>query len=265
MSELPPATTPAAEDEWPDDDDDDFALNTPLAERLRLVMQDIGPIEKEGNYSAGNVSYKFRGIEQITPRVRDAMIARGVVCLPVCAVPHSTERTFERGDGKAPQVTTSMTIVMTYRFMSSDDAADYIDAQTVAFANDTGDKAVTKALTSAFKYLMLQSFCIGDPNDDQDRYGDDDDAHSLSADDITALRIEWPATEDEVGALRIAAGMLGEFGKQTFSKWWTATGNVGNLREGRVNARYMPAAMGVVQALLDMDNAAPDAANDEPS
>jgi len=245
------------DDEWDDVDD------VPLTERLRRVMEDIGPVEKEQEYAAGNVSYKFRGIEQITPKVRDAMVKHGVVFMPVKAEPIVRERVFERGDGKPPAYTTVAHVVMTYRFMPCNDSADFIDVQTVALANDTGDKALTKALTSAFKYVLLQSFCIADPNDDQDRYSGEETAHELSAADIDALRVEWAATEDQVETLRVAAAMMSEQSKQTFAAWWKATGNVGNLREGRVNARYIPAAMALVQALLDEEQqAAEDAAAD---
>jgi len=168
---------------WSDLDDEDDELydapvGLPLVERMRRVMETIGGIEKEGQYSAGNVSYKFRGIEQIAPRVRDAMIEHGVLCVPVRAEHWREDRAPVETNGKV-SITSVVSVVMTYRFMSSDNRLDAIEAQMVALANDTGDKAVTKALTSAFKYLLLQTFAIADPSDDQDRYSGEEDHDAL--------------------------------------------------------------------------------------
>ena len=231
-----------------DDEDDelfDAPEGVPLAERLRRVMETIGGIEKEGQYSAGNVSYKFRGIEQIAPRVRDAMIEHGVVCVPVRAEHWREDRVAAEG----AKVTMTVSVVMTYRFMSCDNRLDAIEAQMVALANDTGDKAVTKALTSAYKYLMLQTFAIADPTDDQDRYSGDEDHDARGDDNATA-------NEEEVATLRAAVGFLNDASKVVLMQWWN-TVTMGSLREGRVRAREVPAALALCAALLEAENAAP--------
>jgi len=221
-----------------------------LAERLRRVMHAIGGVAKEGTYSAGNVSYKFRGVEQIAPRVRDAMIDNGVICLPVRAILEVAERDPVTRDNKPPTISVRAEVNIRYRFINCDNPADTLDVEMVASAVDSGDKYVTKALTSAFKYLMLQSFCIGDATDDQDRY----DADRDSGEHTQSIPQEWDADDDEIAELRAATAMLNDVSKVSFAAWWKNT-KIGSLREGHVNGRYVPAALALVQTLLDQETA----------
>lgn len=274
VEELLDAVSPEARDIDPSDDlpvsaiaaaDLDVPAYVPLdmgwscAERIRRVMQAIGGITKDGEYAAGNTRYNYRGIEQITPRVRDAMIDYGLILVPVRADMTCTPRV--KADDK---VSVMAEAHMTYRFVNCDRPEDFIETQMIASAVDSGDKYVTKALTSAFKYLMLQSLCIGDPSDDQDRYDADNDAgDALTDEDIAALRVSWDATEDEVGALRAATAMLSDHSREVFAAWWKATG-VGSLKEGHVNGRQVPAALHLVQVLLDEEQRAADDAAADP-
>lgn len=238
------------------DDDVTYEEVPTLAERLRRIMVSIGGITKEGEYNAAGVHYNFRGIEQIAPRVRDAMIEHGVVCMPVRMDLQLDPRDPVQRDGKPPSITVMSKVCCTYRFINVDEPLDWLEAQVVASATDSGDKYVTKALTSAWKYLLLQTFSIADPSDDQDRYNGDESGATLTEADVAELRVEWPATDTDVDALRVAAGMLSDTSKTAFATWWKNTGNVGSLKDGRVNARYLPAAMAMVQVLLDSEGAA---------
>lgn len=223
-----------------------------LAERVRRVMSAIGGIAKEGEYRAGSVSYNYRGIEQITPKVRDALIEQGVIIVPTRAVLDVSEREpVTKGDKVTVSVRADAT--MTYRMVNCDDPHDWLEVQMIASAVDTGDKYVTKALTSAFKYLMLQALCIADPTDDQDRYDADGDDHSSARSDEPLS--EWPATEAEVETLRVATAMMSDASKATFAAWWKDV-RAGSLKEGHVNGRHVPAALALVQVLLDAEAAA---------
>jgi hypothetical protein len=47
---------------------------------------------------------------------------------------------------------------------------DKITAVTIGVADDNADKSVNKAMTAAFKNVLLRVLCIGDPQDDTDSY-----------------------------------------------------------------------------------------------
>lgn len=150
----------------------------PTGARILNVMAAIGNVGKDAQNATQN--YAYRAMEDIAPKVRDAMVAHGLICVPV-----GTEAlVHEARDGRI----FTDAVRVTYHLMSADDTDDVIEAQTVGLASDTFDKSVSKAMTAAHKALLLQTFCIGDG-------GDDADAQSPGADTS-----EVPANEAEMKA-----------------------------------------------------------------
>lgn len=221
------------------------------AQRVLAVMQSIGDVDKSDHMSGGGMSYNFRGIERIAPRVRDACIEHGLLILPrfarLTSVDRASVEKFDnQGKSKGQSVTRVASVSMSYRFVNVDNPDDFLDVEMVGEANDTLDKAVTKALTSCHKYLLLQSFVIGDAASDPDRQLPD---HDEERGEPTPME-SWRADEEDVEALRVATTMLDETQRATFAAWWKRA-QVGSIANRHVNARHIPAALALIETLLD--------------
>lgn len=208
-----------------------------IAERMHAVMASVGGIERT---NSEGVTYKFRSIEQIAPLVQAALIVHGVIVLPVdVTVLDTVER--DRGAGKTPQRV--VTLRVAYHLINIDDPADRLEAAMVGESADFGAKTVTQALTFVYKCLWLQALCIGDPLDDADTI--------VRSDDGEQIRLEWDASEEEIDQVRVAATMLDDEQRAFFAAWWKSA-RAGSITNRHVNARHVPAALALIQTLLDM-------------
>jgi hypothetical protein len=116
-----------------------------------------GKIAKEGiakdrkNVAQG---YQFRGIDDmynaLAPYLAEARL---------CILPHVLERdAVERTNAKG-SVLFFVTVKMQFDFVSAYDGSKH---EVVMFgeAMDSGDKATNKAMSAAYKYAVMQTFCI---------------------------------------------------------------------------------------------------------
>jgi len=230
-------------DEEPTEDaSPDYPMTT--SQRIHAVMASIGDVGKDQeNKQQG---YNFRGIESMAWRVRDAMVAHGLICIPTRAdIIHAVERPSASGG-----IIRTTAVQVTYAFMSADDSDDVIEAQMVGEANDTYDKAMTKALTAAQKYLLLQSYSIGDS-------GSDGDAQSPGAD-----RTDRPADKAELEACRAALEAVAEEDRIVVREWCKRM-DFGSLRNDRVRGELVQSFIALCESLsADVDDFA--ASSDAP-
>ena len=129
------------------------ALN--LHQRIRAIMKDVTHLVKDGTISFGKVNYKAVTEEAVTSTVRKALIEHGVTCVPT-------------GDIQWNQVGSLNTVIMDYQLTNVDDPKDFLIIPTIGQGSDTQDKGTNKAMTGAFKYLMLRAFNIP-TGDDPDK------------------------------------------------------------------------------------------------
>ncbi|MFC8274912.1 ERF family protein [Streptomyces sp. NPDC057271] len=128
---------------------------------LANVMRDVVPVGKDQVNTSQR--YKFRGIDDLMSAVAGPLRAHGVFILP-----EVVEKTAERygPDGKM----TTVRLTMRYRVYGP--AGDCLEATVPGEASDFADKATNKAMSAAFKYLLLQVLMIpvdGRSIDDGDR------------------------------------------------------------------------------------------------
>ena len=127
-----------------------------------LVMNEVQYLAKDDmvvTNSKSGAGYKAISEEKVTSEVRKAMIKYGIVIIPVAM---ETDRDDEilkdyQGNEKANRITT---VDVTYRIQNVDDKDDYILAVSSGTGVDTQDKGVGKAMTYAYKYLLLRTFAI---------------------------------------------------------------------------------------------------------
>jgi hypothetical protein len=126
-----------------------------LHQRIRAIMADVTHLVKDGTIAFKQVSYKAVTEEMVTSTVRKALIEHGVTCVPT-------------GNIEWNQVGTLNTIIMNYQLTNVDDPTDILIVPTIGQGADTQDKGTNKAMTGAFKYLLLRTFNIP-TGDDPDK------------------------------------------------------------------------------------------------
>lgn len=138
---------------------------------LHAVMAEVGGIEKKrGENEDGGIKYKFRGIDAISQAAQPLLGKHGVVIVPKVVEQTIVDIMVNRN----PWTDTFVTVEWTLYGPGGVD--DKIVAETTGIGRDNSDKGVNKAMTGAFKNLLLRILCIGDPADDTDGITNETDA-----------------------------------------------------------------------------------------
>ena len=136
--------------------------------RILAIMEGLGAITKD--QTNPHHHYQFRGIDDVYNQLQPQLIKYGVTVLPI--VQHiktgsEGNQSFDRmmtGDGKTQLVT----VCVNYIFTCADDGSSLV-VSVLGEGADTQDKAVNKAMSSAYKNAMFQTFCIPVENIDSER------------------------------------------------------------------------------------------------
>lgn len=150
-----------------------------VVEALAAIIGEVGGIEKltpaerqrrgMGGGETG-ISYAYRGIDQITAAVQPLLSKHGVVMVPFVTASEVKEIQVNNRPWSDTFVTVKWSIYGPNGSM--------IEACTEGWGRDNSDKGYNKAMTGAFKNLLLRLLCIGDPDDDTDGTTHERDAGS---------------------------------------------------------------------------------------
>jgi len=137
------------------------AVVSPLRKNLRQklceIIAGLGPMEPAGENKFHH--YKYFSDEQISNLFRAALATRNVLLVP--NVRSFDIRDFETEKGKHSFLTTLMIDWSIF----DGDSDEVIMATTVGQGDDPGDKGANKAMTGAFKYLLIKMAQIGGEGD----------------------------------------------------------------------------------------------------
>ena len=143
-----------------------------LYEKIAAVMSDVAYLAKDDNVATGGgMSYKAISEEKVTSTVRTSLLKNKLVILPI-AQEHKREDeriTDSYGKEKINRITT---VNVTYRIVNTEKPEEYIDVPSSGTGVDTQDKGVGKAMTYAYKYMLLRTFAIP-TGDDADKLSSD--------------------------------------------------------------------------------------------
>lgn len=132
----------------------------PVQVALAAAAAAVGAIPKaDTNKDQG---FQYRGIERILAGVGPALHRAGVVVLPRVLDVHREEML--RGANK--NVWRLVTLTVEYLFVGP--RGDSLSAVVLGEGLDNGDKAVSKAMTMAYKSALLQALQIADTDTDPD-------------------------------------------------------------------------------------------------
>ena len=131
---------------------------------LAAVMADVTAVPKGDKNQAQNFS--FRGIDSILNAVGPALRTHRVVVLPLLESVETT--TVEVGKNRSRMAHVQLRV--RYRFVADDGSS--VDAVVPAEAFDSGDKAVSKAMSVAFRTVLIQALALptNDPDPDAVSY-----------------------------------------------------------------------------------------------
>lgn len=140
---------------------------TNIVQALARCIAEMPAIGKDQTMGGGSQSYNYRSIEAITSHASVLFGRYGIV-----PKPHKiTREVKEIRMGSGSSIWTEDTLTVVYRLYGPGGSKDYLTtAGFVALARDNSDKGTNKALTQAFKQMLLQVLVIGDNKDDPDSY-----------------------------------------------------------------------------------------------
>lgn len=116
-----------------------------LYQKISQVMRDVEYLSKDDKVEFGNTKYKAISEEKVTSTIRASLIKNGLVIIPI-----------EQEAGRTGNISTVNT---KYKIIDIDSGQFEIIVSSGEGA-DTQDKGVGKAMTYAYKYLLLRTFAI---------------------------------------------------------------------------------------------------------
>jgi hypothetical protein len=110
-------------------------------------------IKKSRNNSSQG--YKFRGIDEVLNALSAIISSERLVIIPHVQSRDVTERQTKSGGALF-----SVVVRVDYTFISAEDGSREVVGPFDGEAMDSADKATNKAMSAAYKYMAIQTFCI---------------------------------------------------------------------------------------------------------
>lgn len=115
--------------------------------------------------------YVFRGIDDVYNALAPILAKHKLVILPRVIGRNVVERQTQKGG-----VLFYVTCDVEFDFVSAEDGSTHV-VKTVGEAMDSGDKATNKAMSAAYKYAAMQTFCIPTEGD----HDSENETHAVAA------------------------------------------------------------------------------------
>ena len=187
---------------------------------LARVRADLPGIGKDQQMDDGKQKWKYRGIEDITAALGPLLGRHGVVFVPKLLTAEPHEFTVSSGN-----VWVEWRCMVEYTVYGPGGKDDSIQVGPVyALARDGSDKGIQKVMTSAYKQVLNQVFCIGDSNDDIDQSNPQRD--SSGERELTeterAMADGWQSVQDFADhrkRLRDVVETMGAEEQAAFAEW----------------------------------------------
>lgn len=126
-----------------------------IYQKINEVMKNIEYLTKDDQVAFGTTKYKAISEEKVTTAVREQLVKQGIAIIPVQQESENKELT------RTEKSVNMLTSVHTrYRIQNIDDVNDFIEVESNGTGVDTQDKGVGKAMTYAYKYMLLRTFAI---------------------------------------------------------------------------------------------------------
>jgi hypothetical protein len=161
-------------------------------------MADVRAVGKHSTNDTPGQKYKFRGIDAVMNAAGPAMRAHGVV-----VTPHRV-RDITYADvivGKNRTEMISVRVMVTYRIRGP--LGDHLDVTVPGEAFDSGDKGTAKAMSVAYRIMLLQSLTLPTDDDDPDAVTHERSTSQAEAADLGKWRGMVAAAGRDKAALKV--------------------------------------------------------------
>ena len=98
--------------------------------------------------------YQYRGIDDVYNRLSPLLATH-----KLCILPRVLERICTDRNGSAGELLVNVSVKAAFDLVSVEDGSAHV-IEAFGEALDSGDKATAKAMTAAYKYALIQTFCI---------------------------------------------------------------------------------------------------------
>lgn len=126
-----------------------------IYQKISEVMKNIEYLTKDDKVEFGTTKYKAISEEKVTTAVREQLVKQGIVIIPI--EQQSENKELIRTEKSVNMLTT---VHVKYRIQNIDDVNDFIEVESNGTGVDTQDKGIGKAMTYAYKYMLLRTFAI---------------------------------------------------------------------------------------------------------
>ena len=126
-----------------------------IYQKINEVMKNIEYLTKDDKVEFGTTKYKAISEEKVTTAVREQLVKQGIV---IVTVEQESENKELIRTEKSVNMLTSVHV--RYRRQNIDDVNDFVEVESNGTGVDTQDKGVGKAMTYAYKYMLLRTFAI---------------------------------------------------------------------------------------------------------
>lgn len=139
---------------------------------IAAVMEDVGHEGIAKDRRNESQKYSFRGIDDVYNALAPILAKHHLIIVPRVLSREKTERVSMKDDGRGnvkESVLFYVVVHVEFDIICATDGSKHI-AATWGEAMDSGDKATNKAMSAAYKYMAMQTFCIpteGDNDADQ--------------------------------------------------------------------------------------------------
>lgn len=131
----------------------------PTAPHVYQAIADVmGRLAQEGiakNQKNAQQGFKFRGIDDVYNALSSILASERLCVLPRIISREITERQTKNGG-----VLFCVVVNAEFDFVSAIDGSKHTVGPFPGEAMDSGDKATNKAMSAAYKYMALETFCI---------------------------------------------------------------------------------------------------------
>lgn len=155
-----------------------------IAQKMANILKRIGPVSKD-NYNEMQ-KFAFRGVDQFINALHPILASEGVTIAPRVTDLRTDMREVVGSNGSIT-ISKHVSVLVEYAFTATD-GSKHVVGPLAGEGIDRGDKATNKALSSAFKYMCIQTFCV--PTEDM--VDADSDSPVIAAPIPTPAKVEAP-------------------------------------------------------------------------
>ncbi len=132
---------------------------------INSIMAELANAGISKSHSNAQEQYKYRSIDDVLNRLAPLLAKHRL-----CVLPRVLDRVAVDRQGRKDELLTGVTLRVAFDLISTIDESR-CTVETYGEALDSGDKATSKAMSSAYKVAMLQTFCVPVPGtEDSDAF-----------------------------------------------------------------------------------------------